>query len=405
MPSLALAKSRVLANVAGLTTTFFDLVREEMFGAGEQGIYMPSVHESFLRGDLFQDAAGTTPVTAAGQNVGLWLDRSKGLELGPELVVNGDFSDGLTGWTSSLGDASEIQYVGGKLRLVSGDAGARAHQPIATIAGRTYKGKVIRSGGNAGASGYRATTDSVGGITGQITGRTDISGSSWIAEFVFVATATTTVVAVLTPSLKGTTADFTNISVRELPGNHASQTDPDARPKLQQDANGMYVLRFDGVDDFMQSPFAPGDYPLHLLAGSDYPEGGGEGGIISVSNPTLDNQYKCLGRVSTPMQVRAEARYGIDRNINNPTTTGTRTVSSAAISESYVALRVNGADKGDITNTAAWNDASTAFIGKTRPSGLFFTGDIYGLIVCGAEKSLAQIERAEALVNRYTRAY
>ena len=54
----------------------FDRVRLALFGAGEQGIYMPSVHESFLRGDLYQDDAGTTLVTAAGQSVGLWLDRS-----------------------------------------------------------------------------------------------------------------------------------------------------------------------------------------------------------------------------------------------------------------------------------------------------------------------------------------
>jgi len=60
----------------GRSVSLFNRVYQELFGSGEQGIYMPSVHESFLRGDLYQDAAGTTPVTAAGQPVGLLLDRS-----------------------------------------------------------------------------------------------------------------------------------------------------------------------------------------------------------------------------------------------------------------------------------------------------------------------------------------
>ena len=58
--------------------SLFNRIRAELFGSGEQGIYMPSVHESFLRGDLYQDSEGATPVTAAGQSVGLWLDWSKG---------------------------------------------------------------------------------------------------------------------------------------------------------------------------------------------------------------------------------------------------------------------------------------------------------------------------------------
>ena len=38
---------------------------------------------------LFQDTAGTTPVTTPGQTVALALDKSKGLVLGPELASNG----------------------------------------------------------------------------------------------------------------------------------------------------------------------------------------------------------------------------------------------------------------------------------------------------------------------------
>ena len=74
----------------------------DLFLNGEQGAwYDPSDLTT-----MFQDIYGTTPVTADGQTVGLILDKSDGLVLGPEWVTNGDFSAGSTGWT--LTDASVV---------------------------------------------------------------------------------------------------------------------------------------------------------------------------------------------------------------------------------------------------------------------------------------------------------
>lgn len=47
---------------------------------------------------LYQDGAGTTPVTAVEQPVGLMLDKSRGMMLGPELISNGTFDSGIAGW-------------------------------------------------------------------------------------------------------------------------------------------------------------------------------------------------------------------------------------------------------------------------------------------------------------------
>jgi hypothetical protein len=66
------------------------------FAKGEPGAwYDPSDLTS-----LFQDSAGTLPAVLE-YPVGLMLDKSKGLALGAELVTNGDFSNGTTGWTQS----------------------------------------------------------------------------------------------------------------------------------------------------------------------------------------------------------------------------------------------------------------------------------------------------------------
>jgi len=73
--SLAL-RGRLLS---GTQTTF----QGALFGNSEPGF----TFEPWDMTTLYQDRAGTTPVTAAGQSVGLRLDKSKGLALGAELVA------------------------------------------------------------------------------------------------------------------------------------------------------------------------------------------------------------------------------------------------------------------------------------------------------------------------------
>ena len=71
-----------------------------MLGTGKRGL-STYVRELFINNEqgffydhndlstMFQDAAGTAPVTAVGQPVGLMLDKSKGLELGSDLRGTG----------------------------------------------------------------------------------------------------------------------------------------------------------------------------------------------------------------------------------------------------------------------------------------------------------------------------
>jgi len=83
-----------------------------LFAASEPG-QLSEVTPAYL----FQDTAGTTPVTATGQSVALWLDQSKGLVLGPELVTNGDNEaavstaplDTLTNFTAKVRSADFAQ--------------------------------------------------------------------------------------------------------------------------------------------------------------------------------------------------------------------------------------------------------------------------------------------------------
>lgn len=82
----------------------------------------------------FQDLVGT-PVTAAGQNVGMVRDALTPLNFGTELVVNGDFSVGTgwtfgSGWTISGGVASKVSGLATNLRQTA---------TVSITAGRVYK--------------------------------------------------------------------------------------------------------------------------------------------------------------------------------------------------------------------------------------------------------------------------
>jgi hypothetical protein len=213
---------------------------------------------------LFQDAAGTTPVTAVGQPVGLVLDKSKGLVLGPELVTNGDFSNGATGWTATNSGAMTAD--GGGYRITNIVAGASAmSQSFTTVVGRGYfvTLDVLGFGGGASSGQVRAGTTAAAfnnGFAALPTGS---------ATFYFVASATTTFISVVANSgTVGAYGAYDNISVKELPGNHRTQSTALNRPTYQVDDNGNYYLSYDGINDSLATAsFAWGTDKATVVAG------------------------------------------------------------------------------------------------------------------------------------------
>lgn len=165
---------------------------------------------------LFQDAAGTTPVTAVEQPVGLMKDKSKGLVLGPELVTNGDFSNGTTGWTA--GGTASLSVVNGRLRILqTGTTAAWAYQSLSTVKGRRYWVSLnFESVSGSTLAVFVGTT--IGGIETYVA----TPGNVTSYTFSFVATATSHYIGVQPWTISlNREAYFDNISVRELPGNHA----------------------------------------------------------------------------------------------------------------------------------------------------------------------------------------
>jgi hypothetical protein len=174
---------------------------------------------------LFQDSAGTTPVTAMEQPVGLQLDLSKGLVLGPEEVTNGDFAtdaDWTTGagWTIGSGVASRITGAYSVLTYTL---------PSALTAGKWYLLEMDKIGG----------TNST--MFMSLRGGATVLGPSFSVtntrvRCLLLATANHTSIGV-EPAGSANDGTIDNISVRELPGNHRFQSTSANRPVVSARVN------------------------------------------------------------------------------------------------------------------------------------------------------------------------
>jgi hypothetical protein len=200
-----------------------------LFAAGEQGWWYDPSNLS----TLFQDSAGTTPVTAVEQPVGLQLDLSKGLVLGPELVTNGGPFVNTTGWTA--GADITLSASSNQLVMTSSAAGFRkAWTSFAVTAGATYKVVLNLAGSTNVASRYI----NFDGVVGGNFGLGQYLLSNGISTF-YVRPNTSTLYVGLECnfSVIGGTVSINGLNGQLLPGNHRFQTTSANRPVVSARVN------------------------------------------------------------------------------------------------------------------------------------------------------------------------
>ena len=224
----------------------------KLFSTGAQGVwYDPSDLST-----LFQDYKGTKPVTAIGDPVGLMLDKSKGLELGEEIVVNSQFTEGLNNW-SGFGTESTFTPQGdGSYLIDSKSSGTQLMQTLATNIGKTY---VVTCKCNNIDVNSRIIID--GDRTNKMV---ENFKQNEVVEMrlQFIATKTNTQIAFGVGSSEhwsiGTMYIY-NISTKEINGNHATQSVSAYRPTYKG-------LSYDGTDDALNTVinFPLGDFTISI---------------------------------------------------------------------------------------------------------------------------------------------
>ena len=199
---------------------------------------------------LFQDSAGTTPVTTTGQPVGLMLDKSKGLVLGPEVVTNGGGPFTSTTGYSAVGSAT-ISIDTGRLKVVQTvgfTEGVFYLLPDNTFSNRT----VISFDVDLGSSTLVQVQAGNGnfGNGGIVTQNITSSGTYNIITTVLRNGGS----GITFKAGSATNFFLSRISIRELPGNHATQATAGLTSRYQVSPFGS---EYDGNDDFSAQPFKP----------------------------------------------------------------------------------------------------------------------------------------------------
>jgi hypothetical protein len=196
-------------------------IQSLLFGADEQGVWLDPSDMS----TMFQDSAGTTPVTDVGQPLGLILDKSQGLVLGDQQLLNSDFSDGGTGW--SLGGGSGWSFSGGQAIKAASGVTQALFQPIAGIQEGQFFEILIDVGVITG-----------GTFTPQIYGGTAVSGVPIPVGFAgvhkVILRAQSEAAGFRLNNSSSSEGVINSIEWRIIPGHHAIQATAANRPILSR---------------------------------------------------------------------------------------------------------------------------------------------------------------------------
>jgi len=171
---------------------------------------------------LYQDSAGTTPVTAVGQSVGLVLDRAYGGRTEASLLANG--ATGLTG-TATAASYSTTTFAGSVSR-----AGDASNQSWVTWTGLTTSAIHRIRITNTGATSLDVRN---GGVAGTIVASIAAGATSYVHPLTSGGSTSITITA----TANSTTATFTLSQFAAVPGTHLIQATSASRPTLSARVN------------------------------------------------------------------------------------------------------------------------------------------------------------------------
>ena len=209
---------------------------------------------------LYQDIAGTTPVTAPNQPVGMMLSKDKGLVLGPEIVTNGNNETALYSGSGAVSGTLVRGAApgGGFAAVFTCNAGFLSHQALyITIAANTPVQISVRmyvpTGSLTTAQLFDATDGSWSGASTTVkdnwvtlTSIRNAKATSWILGMGQIAGQ----------SIGGQVFYVDDLSIKALPGNHATQSTSGSRPTYGiVPATGRRNLLLQ-TEDFTVSPWA-----------------------------------------------------------------------------------------------------------------------------------------------------
>jgi len=358
-----------LASIVSLSCGATEFSPASLFTSGVQGAwYDPSDYST-----LFQDSAGTTPVTAVEQPVGKMLDKSG----------NNNHATQATTASRPVLRARYNNFVG---------TATLATQNVTTLAA-TYKlsftgtGSITLSGTATGT--YSAGTNAITCTAGTLTAT--VSGTVTNADLRLSSTATSM------PAYQRVT----------------TATDYDAFGFLP-------YLALDGTDDSMTSSsvnFSATD-KMAVVAGVTKLTDTGDGNIVELSSNVNLNSgaFYFWAPEAVGLKYTMLSRGTAAINVNQRATTSSTTYNAPSTVVLSGVMNISGDSNELRLNATSINTATgdqgtgnygnyPLYIGRRGGSTVPFNGRIYQMVVCGKALSASELASTEAYVNTKTGAY
>ena len=239
LPTLPLASQQALDIsewLNNLNTPTFDQQILKLFANSEQGFFYDPNDLS----TMYQDAAGTVPVTSVGQPVGLMLDKRKGSTVGINLHTTATPINNTNYPATSTRSGLDITVSKEEVGYAAVSLG------MPTVVGKSYLLELIAPNdyGFWVLVSDDATADNVNlkiGIS-----NAPISKINVKITFVFTATASMSYIHLNRGASAVGSVTFKEVSVSEVLGNYAYQTISSMRPLLVASPQR---LDYDTVDD------------------------------------------------------------------------------------------------------------------------------------------------------------
>ena len=318
-------------------------------------------------------------------------------QLGSELVVNGDFSNGSTGWTAV---GSSLLVVDGFLRVTNNVAGAGyAYQSVALMANITYYFKCNGKVGNTGVPSMALLSSPGGDFSINI-----IAGGSGFQEFSYTPTSNTIFyigVGNRGSSFIGTYNDFDNVSVKIQYVNDATQTIATNQPYLSKIApiEKPALLNPNGDDCYMTHPtisFGASD-PWSIEVVLNGNAGNSENGVIASdgsSNNLILLNHNAYGR---KVSLRLNGVFYTFSNYLLNETLSKNTIFLIIKIGSFLYLYVDGILKDAISSVNNNVVLSTLYYGTSQSGN--FNGKLYHYAIFSKALSASEVANRAALLR------
>jgi hypothetical protein len=369
---------------------------------------------------MYQDVAGTSPVTADGQSVLLMLDKGQwgGKTLAQVLAAQAELSPNIgpytdtSNWTAA--NSATLASVSGELEITAGATFSNAYILVPVTEGKYYDFIVTSRRGTATAAYVSIINHNTTGLIVDGFSNANLaigSTSTAIRGKLLVPTGCTNVrvLVVHKSQPNGRTLYVSSVTVKEIPGYHRVQATPSQAPKYKTDGT-LHWLLYDGTDDGSVTPTINwGTDEVAICAGVTKSSDAAAGAFAELSATSASNNgtFAMLAPASAAANYYWRSKGTGDANMTVTTYTAPTTnvlTGQGKIATDLATLRADGSEVGtSATDQGTGNFGNhILYFGRRGGSSLPFNGREHQTVIRSRLLSSSELAKLETFTAAKT---